>query len=163
VRISSLAKSHAGGFTLVELLVTMIVLFILAGLSVVNAGMVRQSAFDASATQDYRNILLALESLTIDDAFPERLRIPTVVGPQSLEEPLSMVTLSPGVRLSRFSISNRPNVPVRPTRPNPAVGGPPGLNRSLVVTFDVEHLRGSKRLRYTRVGDEIVEQVVERS
>lgn len=59
--LESLSR-HAAGFTLLEILIVIIIVGILVAISIFRAGGAKQSALDASAKSDLRNMMTAQEN-----------------------------------------------------------------------------------------------------
>ncbi|MEZ4754698.1 MAG: prepilin-type N-terminal cleavage/methylation domain-containing protein [Bdellovibrionota bacterium] len=137
---------NSRGFTLVELLVVIALIGVLSGIALVNYQVVSESAYDATAESDYREIKTAIQAVILDPTTPARFVIRRRTGPSVFPSPLSMVGLSDEVVGSvNYRYQARVNRPA--------------LSRIIV---DVQHLRGTKRFRYTDVNGSVTEQVIAR-
>lgn len=131
------------GFTLVELIIVVLLIAALSGIALVNYSYISQSAYDATAESDYREIKNGIKAIIADPNSPSSFIFRQRSGPSVFPAPLNMVALSKDVLASViYQYERRSNL------------------ASLVrISIDVRHKNGSKRFRYFNSNGNESEQV----
>lgn len=98
-RVGTSAGTEAG-FTLVELLTTMAIIAVLAGLAIPTFKTTRERSYKAVLQSDFRNLkTVALAAISRADETPSFLITAPITGPSDVPYPLNTMRLSSNVTL----------------------------------------------------------------
>lgn len=133
------------GFTLTEVLVSVVLVSVLSGIALVNFSHFSTNAYNQSAQSDYRNLMVAYTDAFSGTDAPRRYVVRRETGPGSLPSPLDAMRLTPNVEVT--VVYNKRLRRNRPPR--------------ITSTVEVRHLEGTKLYRRVESNGVVTEQVVD--